>query len=219
MSNLGVNMVDVAVVGVLLVSGIFAFARGFVREVLGIVSWVVAIVGALQAFPFASALARRYMDGSLIPDIVAGGGVFLLLLVIASIATHYVTQSVRESAVNALDRSLGFLFGLVRGAVLVCLIWMGVDFVIQPKSQPAWILDARTRPLAVTGGEWLAKLVPGEMAGRMNREVERPASESRRSTGDTKKPEARTDSEKETGYKSDQRQDLEALIRNQQAKP
>ncbi|MBT6406886.1 MAG: CvpA family protein, partial [Rhodospirillaceae bacterium] len=74
------------------------------------------------------------------------------------------SKRVQDSALNALDRSLGFLFGMARGAVLVCLVYIAIEWMMPVVDQPAWLRNARTMPLIETGAEMLRSLIPEEAA-------------------------------------------------------
>ncbi|MBL8659426.1 MAG: CvpA family protein, partial [Rhodospirillales bacterium] len=102
----------------------------------------------------------------LIADIAAGAFIFIAALILLSLVTRLMTTRVRGSALNALDRSLGFLFGLVRGAVLVCLAYIALQWMMPPGRQPAWLAEARTLPLVASGADVLRGLVPDDARER-----------------------------------------------------
>src|SRR5690348_7486148 len=107
MEVLGFNLVDLIVVAVILLSGVFALARGFVKEVLSIVSWVGAIFATLYGFQIASGFARQFISSPLIADGVAGGTLFLVSLFALSFVSGLIANRVRGSTVGSVDRSLG----------------------------------------------------------------------------------------------------------------
>jgi len=85
--------------------------------------------------------------------------------VVFSVVAHEVSKGVRNSALGPVDRSLGLLFGVVRGALLVCLAWMVAVWLMPnpEKDQPVWLREAKSRPLAETGAAWLQSLVPAQV--------------------------------------------------------
>src|SRR6516165_8008833 len=123
--------VDIVVLGVLAISALLAFLRGFVREVLGIGAWVGAAAVALWGYPFARPRFEHWLSGS--PDLVTPvtyatlGIVTLLVLLMIS---HWIGNLVRGSVLGGLDRTLGLVFGLVRGAVLVVVAYILAGLVI-----------------------------------------------------------------------------------------
>ena len=164
MPDVAFNAVDLGVIAVLLVSAFFAYMRGFVHEVLSVAAWIGAIFVTIAGFSYVRPYARGIIPMPLIADIVAGTVVFIVCLVVLSLLTRSVSLRVRESALNALDRSLGLLFGLVRGAVLVCIAYVGIGLLTAPDEQPEWLKTARSMPLIEAGAGLLMSLLPRDLA-------------------------------------------------------
>jgi len=164
MDNLPINITDIIVIIVLLVSAFLAYARGFVHEVLSVGGWIgagfITIYGFKYAQPYARNLFPENMD--LIADLVAGVVLFVLSLAILSLLTNAIAKRVQDSALNPLDRSLGFLFGLARGVVIICFLYLGYEKLAQDASPPTWLSNARTMPIIKSGADWLKSLIPGE---------------------------------------------------------
>jgi membrane protein required for colicin V production len=158
MGNLPITAVDIIVAVVLLGSAGFAFMRGFVHEVLSITAWVGAAFAALYGFKHVQPFFRGQIGSTLVADIAAGAVLFLATLLILSIITKMVADRVRRSALNSVDSSLGFVFGLVRGAVLVSLAYMGMVMVTE--EPPTWLAEAKSRPWLERGSGWLRGLAP-----------------------------------------------------------
>ena len=164
MDNLPVNVADIGVGVVLLVSALLAYARGFVHEVLAVGGWIGAIFATFYAFPYAKPLAREYIPMALVADIAAGAVIFVGTLVVLSMLTRAIAKRVKASALNALDRALGFLFGVLRGAVLVCLAYLVLDWMVPREDHPEWVQTAKTLAYVQTGAALLETLVPEEAA-------------------------------------------------------
>ena len=67
------------------------------------------------------------------------GGIFLGTLLIVSIITVRFSDMVLDSRVGALDRTLGFLFGLGRGLIIVVVAFLFFAWLVPPRTQPAWV--------------------------------------------------------------------------------
>ena len=111
--------VDLAVFGFLLVSGLLAFARGLVREVLGIGAWVGSIAVAFLALPTMRGVVRNWFSTPEWIDPVSFIVVFLISLIVLMLIARGIGGLVRRSALGGVDRTLGLLFGLARGAAVV----------------------------------------------------------------------------------------------------
>jgi len=146
------HWIDILVIATLLISGAFAYARGFVHEVLSIAGWIGAAFATIYGTPVLKHFTRQLIDTPFIADLITGILIFIGVLVILSIITKQISRGVKESALGALDRALGFLFGLLRGAVVVSLVWIGYEWTTPPKEQPEWLFDARTMPTIIQIG-------------------------------------------------------------------
>lgn len=157
------NVVDLGVIGVIAVSAILALMRGFVSEIMSVGGWIGAALATLYAFPGLQPYMRDHVEPPMLADGMTIAGVFIFSLVIFSVVAHEVSRGVRNSALGPVDRSLGLLFGAARGALLVCLAWMVVSWLVPAKDQPAWLLEAKALPLAETGARYLQALVPAQV--------------------------------------------------------
>ena len=175
MDSLPLNPTDLAILVVLLLSAVFAFVRGFVHEMLAIGSWIGAALATLYGFPHAQPLARQHIGSPLLADMAAGMAIFLVVLVALSIATRLVCSRVRDSSLGPLDRSLGLLFGVARGGVLVSIAWLMLLWVMPREDHPDWITEARGLPLVEKGGTLIAGLIPDELGGRAARAAQMKA--------------------------------------------
>jgi membrane protein required for colicin V production len=158
--NLPINGLDLAVGIVLLISALLAFLRGFVQEVLSIAAWVGASFGALYGLRYVQPTARRLIPLDWAADTAAMVVLFLAILFVLSIVITLVSRSVKRSALNPLDRSLGFVFGLLRGAVILCVAVIICDWLVTPDRRPDWMQTAKTLPLMENGANALKSLLP-----------------------------------------------------------
>jgi len=161
---------DIAILIILAISAFLALARGFVAEVLSIAGWLGAALVTLWTFNDARPYLRQYIEMQLLADILTGVGIFVVALVIFSTISHLIARVVKGSALSAVDRSLGFVFGVVRGAVLVCLAYLLLTWVFPETRRPPWLENARMLPWVQAGAEYLKTLVPQEaLAGAIDK--------------------------------------------------
>ena len=158
MANLPINGLDLAVGIVLLISALLAFMRGFVHEVLSVAAWVGAVLAVIQGLPFARPFARKFIPIDRVADSVAAVAIFLLVLLVLSILTNAVSRSVQKSALNNLDRSLGFVFGIGRALVILGIGLIITDWVTARR--PGWMAQAKTLPVIELTADGLKAVVP-----------------------------------------------------------
>lgn len=130
----GFTIVDGVVAGVIVLSSILAYSRGFVREAMAIVGWVGAAFLAFIFAPAAQPLVKEVpVLGDFLKDscelsmIGAFAAVFAVGLIVASLFTPLLSSVVQRSALGGADQGLGFLFGVVRGVVLVLVAFLVYD--------------------------------------------------------------------------------------------
>ncbi len=151
---------DVILIVVMLVSAILAMVRGFTREVLAIGSWIAAAVATLLLFPRLQPMAREQLDPNWLADALTAGGIFIVTLILVSLITVRLSDLILDSRIGALDRSLGFLFGLARGLLLVVIAYLFFAWLVPLDQQPDWVRDARARPLLENAGDQLIAMLP-----------------------------------------------------------
>jgi len=224
-----VNWLDIGIFAVLLASAVFAYFRGLTQEVLSIVGWVGAIFATIYGFPLARPFARQFTEYAIVADFAAGIVLFVVSLTLLSLLTRTVSKRIRESALNAVDRSLGFLFGLLRGALIVLVAYLAFDYIYPMKEQPKFVKEARAMALVKPGAALLARLIPEGFAGGADEKATKsgkpgsgkkaakpPAAApdgKRRVVQDLPMPQPKGQSEGDVvGYGEKERRDMERLI-------
>lgn len=155
-----ITLLDVVLIAVMLISGLLAMIRGFMREVLSIAAWVLAAVATLYAYGKLLPAATAYFNSDLIAKATVIGGVFLVTLLVVSVVTVRISDMVLDSRVGALDRTLGFLFGLARGLIIVVVAFGFFDWLVPAKSQPTWVTDAKSKVFLANTADWLRSMSP-----------------------------------------------------------
>jgi membrane protein required for colicin V production len=169
-----VTLLDILLLAVMLISGLLAMIRGFMREVLSIASWAIAAVATIYAYPRLLPQAKQYFTSDLIANGVVVGGVFLATLIIVSVFTIKISDMVLDSRVGALDRTLGFLFGLARGLVIVVVAFLFFAWLVPEKSQPGWVRDAKSKVVLKGPGDWLISMLPDDPETTILKRFKRP---------------------------------------------
>lgn len=154
------NALDLIVIAGIALSALFAFARGFVKEALSIGAWIGAGLIAIWGLAPARPIAQKFISSPMLANSAAGLVLFIGSLIILSILTSMIAGRVKQSALSAVDRALGLLFGIARGVVLACLGFLALSWAIQEKDWPAWVRKSRTRPVLMNGGEYLKSFIP-----------------------------------------------------------
>ena len=131
------NWLDVAVVVIVALSVLFAFVRGIVRTLVGLVAWIAGLVLALA---FASPLAAHLPTFGLATDtavpvsqLVAFALIFVAAMICGALIAWPLAGVVKAAGLSFVDRFLGGLFGVVRAGALLAALGLvaGVSGVAQ----------------------------------------------------------------------------------------
>jgi membrane protein required for colicin V production len=147
----------------MLISGILAMIRGFMREVLSIAAWGAAAVATALLYNKLLPIAKANISSDIVATGAVIGGVFLITLLVVSIITVRISDMILDSRIGALDRTLGFLFGLGRGLVIVVVAFVFFAWLVPPGKQPEGVRNAKSRVVLENTGEWLQALLPQDM--------------------------------------------------------
>ncbi len=234
---------DIIVAAVLIVSGILAYIRGFVRETLTVSAWIGAVFATFYGWPHLSELLGMMIDTVWIAQVVSAALLFLVTLVALTILTHVVANRVKGSALGHLDYALGFVFGLLRGVVLVALLYIAATLFVDEREFPEAITEARTLPLVRTTAGLLVRLAPedslpnrdmldrrvgnpvegmeGAAKERLEEIIEEIDAEERlrrltQPQPEAEPPDAETPPEQPQGYDDAERRDMQRLIESNQ---
>jgi membrane protein required for colicin V production len=154
-----ITLLDGILVGFTLVSAMLAMVRGFSREVLSVVSWAAAAAAAFFFYKPVLPYVQPYVDNDKIAMAAAAGIVFIVALIVVSVITMKLADWIIDSRIGALDRTLGFLYGAARGILVVAVALLFFNWLAGAKA-PAWVADAKSRPLLESIGAKLESLLP-----------------------------------------------------------
>jgi len=132
------------------------------REILSIAAWGAAALVTLYAFAKLLPTAKTYFNNDTVAAVVVVAGTFVATLVVVSIITVRISDMILDSRIGALDRTLGFLFGLARGLLIVVVAFLFFSWLVPDKQRPDWITTAKSRTVLDGTGQWLMSLLPDD---------------------------------------------------------
>lgn len=131
------SWLDYAILGVLAVSVVWGIWRGFVREVISLAGWVLAFLAAnAVAGPLGDALPTSISSPE-VRVLAAFLVVFIFTLSIATVAGMLLSRLLKAAGLGGLDRTLGGLFGLARGVVILLALAVAAGLTMAPR-HPLW---------------------------------------------------------------------------------
>ncbi len=176
---MSITLFDGLLLGLMLISGVLAMIRGFSREVLSVGSWVAAAAAAFFYYsllsPFMAQYTVQISSSKTVADVAAAGVIFAVVLIIVSLLTMRVADFIADSRIGPLDRTLGFVFGATRGALLVVVGLVFYNWLITPENQWPWIANAKSKPVLDSIGELIVQALPEDALEKIKPDEEEVA--------------------------------------------
>lgn len=166
------TFLDAILLGIAIISGMLAMYRGLTREVLSILSWALAAVAALGFAVYYKYLANDLATSLGIDKTIALAlsviGIFLVVLLLVHFITSRFSDTVLDSRIGALDRTLGFIFGLFRGFILVVILYFFGTF-LEPKEEnhPIWVTQSKSLPYIQYTGDYITNIMKKVMPDKI----------------------------------------------------
>jgi len=158
--------IDYVIIGIIALSAIISIVRGFVKEVLSLVAWILAFWVALTFSPQFSVLLSDYISTPSISLFTAFSGLFIVTLILSALVNNLIAAIVVKTGLSGTDRMLGVLFGLLRGVAIVTLLVLLV--AATPMPNDAWwqnaVLIEHFEKLAI----WVRQFLPDGLAQYVN---------------------------------------------------
>ncbi len=153
---------DVAIGIMVLISAILATARGFTREVLSLATWAGSAGIAIWMWQYRPDIARGYIREELVADAATIIVSFIVSLIVLHLITMRIADFVVDSKAGPLDRTLGFVFGGLRGLLIGVVIvvfgqwleWGGFE---------SYVEDSRSIPHLSAFGDALISALPDNL--------------------------------------------------------
>ena len=151
------NVADVIVVSIIVISAVISLFRGFVREILSLVAWVVAFWCAFSFAEQAATLLTAYVSVATVRLVLAFISILVVALILTGLVNYLIGRLIDETGLSGTDRVLGALFGVLRGVAIVAI---GVFVAgLTPLPGKPWWQESQTlvpfETLALRGVSWL----------------------------------------------------------------
>lgn len=150
---------DVGVGVLVLISAILATARGLTREVLSLATWAGSAAIAIYMWQYHPEIARQYVAEPIVADIATVVVSFILSLIVLHLLTMRIADFVVDSRIGPIDRTLGFVFGVLRG-ILIAIVITIFGVWLLPNNLPSWAANAQTLPHLQNMGNQLIAMLP-----------------------------------------------------------
>ena len=162
------TLIDYATIILLLISGGLATLRGMTRELLGLVGWPISIFAAKFSQPYLEPMLTDLIKVEGISAALAWGVPFVIVVVLWFAFASLVSPGLSKAGLGGLDRWLGFLFGLIRGFVIVVILYIGAVIVAEGEDRlPDMVADSAVTPMLRDSAHLMSGLLPSEIRERI----------------------------------------------------
>ena len=124
MEALGLNLADWFILIVLIASGIISLSRGFTKEFLSLFLWLAAFVAAISLEYLATPKINEFIGNQEISKIISYIVVFIVFIFLGGIIIKFISKLIKWSGASGFDRFLGVIFGLIRGLIVLFVIFL-----------------------------------------------------------------------------------------------
>jgi len=160
---------DVGFAVLVLISAILATARGLTREILSLVTWAGSAAIAAYMYFKHPEIAREYIKESIVADVATVAVSFIVSLIVLHLITMRIADFVVDSRIGALDRTLGFVFGILRGVVIaVVVVVFGLWLFPDQTKLPDWVQGSKSLPVLQNFGDELIAALPPDLETQVN---------------------------------------------------
>jgi uncharacterized membrane protein required for colicin V production len=153
---------DLIVIILVLLSAGLGFLRGFCNEIFTIFGWIGAVLATILLTPVSREFLRTQIHNKILADLATASIIFIVTMVIFSVISHYATKSLQGSKLNAVDRTLGFAFGVLRGVLFIGLMFLLIAWIYAPDNRPDFVKGAKTRPILESAAHLVQFILPGD---------------------------------------------------------
>lgn len=167
------NNLDVFFLVIVAISALVGIARGFTKESLSLVGWVVAAAAVYFLTPAANAIMKNYIASEMLSKFVSGLLVLLVVCIFWVLAVDKITSTIRQSKLSPLDRLFGLGFGVLRGAIVVILLVMMISALIPEDSKKGVFAESKFFVASEGFIEPIKSLIPEEAMNDMQAQMEK----------------------------------------------
>ena len=158
------SWVDLIIIGIILISALISLVRGFVKESISLVSWILAGFIAFRYFTALAELLLPYVESPTVRTGVAFSVLFVSTLIVGAIINFMASQMVSKTGLSGTDKTLGMVFGAARGVLIVTLIVLLAS--LTPMPEESWWQDAGTIKYFSQLANWLKDVLPQDISSR-----------------------------------------------------
>jgi membrane protein required for colicin V production len=158
--------IDLVIIAVIALSALISVIRGFVKESISLVTWVVAGVLALRYYMPMAELLEPFVGGTMLRQWIGGGILFIAALVVGAIVNYIISQLVSKTGLSGTDKALGVVFGAARGVLIITMLVLLAS--LTPIPEASWWQDSAMIGFFQQLAGWVREVIPEDAVGKFS---------------------------------------------------
>jgi len=162
---MAIAWIDVVIISLVVLSAILSLFRGFVKEALALITWLVALWVAMAFYEELAAWLSQWVAVPSAQKVTAFALLFICVLLLGAMVNYLAGKLVDKTGLTGTDKMLGMVFGIARGAVIVAILVLLAG--LTPVPQDPWWQDSRFLGYFEELAMWMRDFLPSEIANNI----------------------------------------------------
>jgi len=162
---MAIAWIDVVIISLVALSAILSLFRGFVKEALALLSWLVALWVAMAFYEEFAQWLSQWIAVPSAQKATAFGILFVCVLLLGAVVNYLAGKLVDKTGLTGTDKMLGVVFGIARGAVIVAILVLLAG--LTPLPQDPWWQDSQFLGYFEDLAMWMRDFLPSEIASNI----------------------------------------------------
>lgn len=155
------NWLDFVIIAIIILSIFISFFRGFLREAMSLITWIMGVLVALKFASRVSDLLPTFVHSSMLRYLIAFVALFIAVFILGFIVNIIVKRLIDMTGLTIVDRVLGIIFGSARGLIAVGVILMFISMSSMQKE--SWVTSSQLAPEFIPLVTWLDSFLPEQL--------------------------------------------------------
>ena len=154
------NPIDIIIIILTIISMIYGYARGLIKEILSILSILISVYMSINLYPNISLFIKEYIEMAVLADSISFALMFLFLYSLINIFSNFIISSITNTPIRILDKNFGILFGFFRALLILSLFNILLYLTLWKKNIPEWLNNSKSMILIDYTSDKLIKILP-----------------------------------------------------------
>ena len=156
------NQLDILIIILTIISMIYGYSRGLIKEILSILSIIVSVYISIHLYPKVSFLIKEYIEMAILADSISFALMFLFLYSFINIFCNFIVSSISKTQLRIFDKNFGILFGFFRAILIFSLINILLNWTLWKKNVPKWLNESKAMLLINYTSDKFIKILPSK---------------------------------------------------------